>query len=480
MSRRLKLAAWASARNLLSAMREQPAFRPAADRVIDWVRQDRASAAVTSCGEPGQERALQDLLAGNEPAEAVARRVVMVCGSLQPGGAERQLVNAARGLASHGVRDITVLCAHLAPHQPEAYDFFYPALRAIGAVVRQIRRPLPLHARLPAKLLRAAPMLPSAFVCDTADLWRELIELRPAVVHAWLDWSNIRAGTAAVLAGIPRIVLSGRNLNPTRFFFHEPVMRAAYRPLLACPGVMLLNNSIAGAEDYADWLEVPRERVDVVYNGTALPKYDPPSALAERRRIGVPDDALLIGSMFRFSPEKRPLLWLDAAAAILARRDDTLFAVYGMGPMLAEIRDRAVALGLQRRLILPGLSADPLAALGAMDLFLLTSKAEGTPNTMIEAQWAGKPVVACAAGGVEETFLPGENGILVPGPDPEAIADAVLEWAVDRDRLERAREIGPAFVASRFSLDRMVEALITHYGFYGPCHPCLRAAAPEG
>ena len=48
------------------------------------------------------------------------------------------------------------------------------------------------------------------------------MELKPAVVHAWLDWSNVRAGIAAVLAGVPRIILSGRNLNPSNFFFDAP------------------------------------------------------------------------------------------------------------------------------------------------------------------------------------------------------------------------------------------------------------------
>jgi glycosyltransferase involved in cell wall biosynthesis len=389
----------------------------------------------------------------------------MVCGSLQPGGAERQLTNAVHGLARRGIRDITVLCAHLAPQQLEAYDFFSTELASCGVVARQIRRRSPLYASLPAGLLEAAPVLPNALVCDVADLWRELISLRPAVVHAWLDWSNIRAGIAAVLAGTPRLVLSGRNLNPSHFFFHEPVMQPAYRALLSRPGVVLLNNSLAGARDYAHWLSVQPEEISIVYNGVVLPPPDRDAALAERQRIGVPDGALLIGSMFRFSPEKRPLLWVDAAAAIAARCADVYFALYGAGPMRAEISRRVAELGLGRRVMFPGLSADAVAALGAMDVFLLTSEAEGTPNAAIEAQWAGNPVVACPAGGMAEAFLPGETGILVPCVDPEAIADAVLRLAANRAWRQRIRSIGPDFVASRFGLDRMIDELIEHYGF---------------
>jgi glycosyltransferase involved in cell wall biosynthesis len=465
MSQRLKVAAWAGARNLASAMRERRLLRPVAERIIDRVRGNGRSGSVSLADERSQETTLNSLFRAAEPIAPVPGRLVMVCGSLQPGGAERQLANAVRGLVRRGIRDITVLCAHLAPGQPEAYDFFAPELAAAGVVARQIGRPSPLYARQPAGLLAAAARLPTALVCDAADLWRELVTLRPAVVHAWLDWSNIRAGIAAVLAGVPRIVLSGRNLNPSRFFFHEPVMRAAYRALISQPGVVLVNNSLAGARDYADWLGVESERIGVVYNGADLPTPDHDAAVAERRRVGVPDEALLVGSMFRFSPEKRPLLWLDTAAAILARRTDVIFALYGAGPMRAEIGGRIAALGLEQRVILPGLTGNPLAALGAMDVFLLTSEAEGTPNTVIEAQWAGRPIVACTAGGVAEAFLPGETGILVPRGDPEAIADAVLRLAADPAWRERIRSTGPDFVASRFGLDRMVEELIAQYGF---------------
>ena len=465
ITERLKLAAWAGVRNLGVAMRETPLLRPAARRIIQRVRGSGAPAAATPQEERVQEMALNLLLGAAEPAVPVPGRLVLVCGSLQPGGAERQLVNTVRGLMRRGFRDVTVLCAHLSPRQPEAYDFFAPQLAAAGAATRQIGRRSPLYAPLPPGLPDAASALPAALLCDVADLWRELIALRPEVVHAWLDWSNIRAGIAAVLAGVPRIILSGRNLNPSRFFFYEPVMQPAYRALLARPGIAMINNSRAGAQDYAQWLEVQQDRIGVVYNGLDLPPPDRGAALAERRRLGVPEAALLVGSMFRFSPEKRPFLWLDAAAAVAARRPDAMFALYGAGPMRAEIARQADALGLGPRVVLPGLSTDPLAALGAMDVFLLTSEGEGTPNTAIEAQWAGRPVVACAAGGMAEAFVPEATGILVPCPNSVAIADAVLQLAADQDWRARMGGAGPAFVASRFALDRMVAEVLAQYGF---------------
>src|SRR5467141_3788040 len=105
MLQRLNLTAWVGSRNFLLAMREHRRFRSAAERVIGWVRPDGMSATVSADDERRLEWAFQGLLQVAKPAEPVPGRIVMVCGSLQPGGAERQLANAVRGLARRGVRD---------------------------------------------------------------------------------------------------------------------------------------------------------------------------------------------------------------------------------------------------------------------------------------------------------------------------------------------------------------------------------------
>src|SRR5262245_1814990 len=106
-------------------MRERRPLRPLAERVMARRRPGGTSAAAFSPTNEGrQERALRALLDASGSGETVPGRLVMVSGSLQPGGAERQLANAVRGLARRGLGDISVLCAHLTPSQPEQYDFF--------------------------------------------------------------------------------------------------------------------------------------------------------------------------------------------------------------------------------------------------------------------------------------------------------------------------------------------------------------------
>jgi glycosyltransferase involved in cell wall biosynthesis len=463
---RLRLSAWAAARAALTALRERRLTRPLAEALIARARAAPASGETPVAREEAErEAAARQWLREAQPLQPVPGRIAMVCGSLSPGGSERQLAMTVRGLAERGIGDITVLCGHLKAGQPEAYDFYRDDITAAGAAIRAFGgRPL-LLGRLPPGLL-AAEALPASLVCDVVDLWRVFRDLRPAVVHAWLDWANIRAGIAAVLAGVPRILLSGRNVNPSSFFFHEAAMRPVYRALLARPEVFFINNSLAGARDYAAWLDLPAERIGILRNGFNLPPADPPSAAAERRRLGLPEGTLVVGSMFRFQPEKRITLWLEAAAALRARHPAAMFMLFGAGPLLPEVRRRAAALGLEPQLLLPGLTRDPLAAIGAMDAFLLTSEAEGTPNVLLEAQWAGTPVVATEAGGVAEALQPGVTGILVARPDPAVIAEAVLTVAGPEWR-ERVRTAGPAFVTGRFGLARMIDETLAAYGFEG-------------
>src|SRR5262249_48967274 len=181
----------------------------------------------------------------------------------------------------------------------------------------------------------------------------EFVDLKPAVVHAWLDRSSVRAGLAAVLAGVPNIILSGRNLNPSHFFFFAPYLLPAYQTLAQQPRVTFINNSEAGALDYAQWMGLPRERLRVVRNGVDFDELVRPSQEAVttlRTSGGAPAGAPLVGGLFRFSPEKRPELWIETAGRIGAARADCRFALFGMGPLRDDMAALAEKRGLGDRL----------------------------------------------------------------------------------------------------------------------------------
>jgi glycosyltransferase involved in cell wall biosynthesis len=421
-----------------------------------------------------RDRALfHDLLADRPAPDGIVGRIALVCGSLAPGGAERQVVNTLQGLTRAGVGDLHLLCARLDSGRDARNDFFLARAATTGAAIRPIRphlyRTFPRGSLPPAFAAHFAAMHP-LLASTAANLYWELKELRPNVVHAWLDWMNLPAGIAAALAGVPRIVLSGRNMEPRRFKGHAPFMAAAYRALCAVPGVSLVNNSRAGAEDYAAWLGLDADEIPVIYNG--VESADTTLAAGERERwrqtLNLPPQAGVVGGMFRFSPEKRPLLWLQVAAAVAARKPDTCFVLFGEGELLAEIKRLARQLGLASRLRLPGVTASPFAALSAMDTVLITSSWEGTPNVALEAQSCGVPVVATGGGGSAEAIAHGETGWIVDSSEAPAIAERVAATLDDTAVRHRVRRAGPRFIAERFGLERMIDETLRAYGHRAP------------
>src|SRR5262245_66012869 len=121
------------------------------------------------------------------------------------------------------------------------------------------------------------------------------------------------------------------------------------------PEVSIVNNSEAGAVDYCRWLGLPRERYRVLRNGVDLSGLG--RAAAEdagkcRREMGIPEDARVVGSVFRFWEEKRPLLWVEVAAKVAEAMPRVHFLLIGDGPLREQMETLATSLGLQGRIYL--------------------------------------------------------------------------------------------------------------------------------
>jgi glycosyltransferase involved in cell wall biosynthesis len=322
--------------------------------------------------------------------------------------------------------------------------------------------------RLPVRLAEVAAALPDGLVADIANLYWEFSELRPEIVHAWLDWSNVRAGLAAALAGVPKVLVSGRNLNPSHFALYASYMDPAYRALAKCPNVVILNNSNAGAHDYADWIGIARDRIRVIRNGIDFGtrgRLSPAETAGLRRSHGIPEQAFVVGGVFRFAEEKRPLLWIDAAKLIADRIPGVDFVLFGTGYMRDEMEACIRAYGLVDRFSLPGVTDDVLSVMSMMDVFMLTSSGEGIPNVVLEAQWVGTPVVATNAGGTAEAVDPDVTGWILDDVSAQALAHRVHVLFTDRDLQQSVRKRGPALVRARFGVKRMIDETWTAYGY---------------
>jgi glycosyltransferase involved in cell wall biosynthesis len=388
--------------------------------------------------------------------------ILLMIGSLGPGGAERQFVATLKGLRERGESNVASAYVHLStPTQ----RFFLPDLEDAGIPKIVIgSEPETLIVPEVQSIIEKLPLELHGIKGYAATMSAR----RPTIVHLWLDEVNVKGGIAAVLTGVPRIILSQRSLPPTNFAFHQPYMREGYRWLAAAPGVVMINNSEAGARAYEKWLRLPRGTISVVRNGYSFNERELMTIRAargrHRERIGIPADAPVVGTVIRLTEEKRPFLWLDIAARVRRAMPEARFLIVGDGPLRAVLEDRVNRLDLAGAVNFTGQVNDVLAAMVDMDVLLLTSRAEGLPNVLVEAQFVGVPVVATPVGGAPEVVNHSKSGWLLENDEPESCARRVVQILQDVAWRDRASRHGPAFAFARFGMQRAIDEILAVYG----------------
>ena len=127
------------------------------------------------------------------------------------------------------------------------------------------------------------------------------------------------------------------------------------------------------------------------------------------------------------------------------------------------MRALAGALGIAERVHFLGYQQDPARALARAQIFVLSSRSEGFPRSVLEAMRAGLPVVATEVGGVPEAVAHGVNGLLVPRCDPGALAAAIGELIHDGERRRRLGAEGRRVYDSRFRFERLADETAALY-----------------
>jgi len=271
------------------------------------------------------------------------------------------------------------------------------------------------------------------------------------------------AALGSLMAGIPRVLLSCRSLNPGYFAPPPEWMRELYRALAGSSRVLLSTNSRAGALDYADWLGLEPSTFRVLRNGLDPAALELSSLEARerlRRGLGVPVGTPTLAAVFRLGAEKRPLFFLDVVSRVREHVKDLVVLHAGRGPMQEEfhraIRDR----GLESCVRLLGSRNDIPDILSLADLVLLTSRHEGLPNVLIESQFLGVPVVSSDSGGAREAFRDGETGFLCNRNSVEQHAAACLRLLGDPRLRASMSRAATALAREQFQLEPTVEGLL--------------------
>jgi glycosyltransferase involved in cell wall biosynthesis len=172
----------------------------------------------------------------------------------------------------------------------------------------------------------------------------------------------------------------------------------------------------------------------------------------------------VVGYVGRIMPEKDLATWLRAAAVLSTVHPSARFVLVGDGRdggTQRELEELARSLGIGDRVIFTGYRRELLPVYASFDIFLLTSRREGLPNSLLEAMAMGLPVVTSDVAGAKELVLHGQTGFVLPQGDVEGIAHALITLATDDRQRKRMGQAGRERVECDFSftarLQRMEE-----------------------
>ena len=429
--------------------------------------------ALTRPRNLGRARVL-DIMAERLSAETIGferdNAILHILPSLGPGGAQKQFISLMTELRSRGWnKPVFALPITL---KSDVEKFYV-----------QRCAELDIHIIEPRSALSGTP--PSAIFHDPAAAarWIDYLDkavrdrlllamsaihqCRPYTVQTWTNHCNIAGGLAALVSKVDNIILGARSIPPTAEHYRYD-LQLYHNFLTTSPRVTLVTNSINAKKSFIDYLDKTANDIQCIYNGVSFEATNEltkeKARLWKSRPLGIPENALIVGGMFRLNHEKMPLFWLEVADAAVAARPDIYFVIIGEGKMRPEMEAFIKRRGLEDRVFLVGLSKDTLAWHAVFDLTLLLSKFEGTPNVLLEAQYMGVPVVARDVGGCSECFIAGSTGFLIPVDyDAGQVASVVVE---SLDKFHPSSAISSQarrFVVEKFDLMAAADSYLKLY-----------------
>jgi glycosyltransferase involved in cell wall biosynthesis len=356
-------------------------------------------------------------------------RVVVLITLAEVGGAQTYVASLLPALAEEF--DVTVASSGGGPVRDAAEALGLPF---VG--LRHLRRPIQ-----PVRDLLAL-----------VELARLLRRERADVLHASSSKAGVLGRLAALLARVPIRIFtvhgwafaaaSGR--SSTFYRWADRLMR----PLTTATICVSENERAAGiAARTCD-----AERTVVIHN--AVDVTGAPVARHEHPRPTL----VAVG---RLKAPKDPVTLLRALAKLGGREYEAL--IVGEGPDRTALEHLAAQLGLRDRVRFAGERHDVPKLLSGADLFVLSSRSEGLPVSVLEAMAAGLPVVASTVGGIPELVEDGETGVLVRPADPDALAAALGDLLDDADRRRRLGKAGRRRAERLFDLEAFRRAHLELY-----------------
>ena len=298
------------------------------------------------------------------------------------------------------------------------------------------------------------------------DFYKLISRLKPTILHTY-NLAAIEYHFAAAIAGVPVLIHAehGRDAaDPNGNNRKHNLLRRLLAPLLS----MIV--PVSG--DLQRWfhqdLHIPAHKLRLVPNGVDTDAFfpltvfdNPPSPFQ------FPPEGLVFGTVGRLQAVKdhRGLItaFSELRSLLPLLSDRMRLVIVGDGPCKQALQDQIHALGLDELVVLTGARSDVALLMRHFSLFVMSSIAEGTPVTILEAMSSGLAVVATQVGGIPEVVQTNWSGLLVPANDPSSLAQAMAVYCRNPALAKQHGANGRAHVETNFSIRTTVAQYLSLY-----------------
>jgi len=352
--------------------------------------------------------------------------ILYIIWSLSQGGAERVVINLAKGLDRTRFNPMVCCLNEKGEFANELEDIGIPVI------------PLHKKGKLDIVVINRLIAVIKQYQID--------------IVHTHLFGSNLWGRIAAILARVPVIIATEHNVDVQKTRFHLTIDRWLSR---RTDKIIAVSNKV---KEFYVGKGISADKIEVIYNGIEITKS--PSHQVTRSpvkdELEIRDGEVVLAVVGRLVPQKGHRYLFEALGLLNGKYRFKLLVV-GEGPMKDSLWSIVNSLLLKDKVIFTGMRKDVRNILGITDILILPSLREGLPIVALEAMASGVPVVATKVGGTPEVVEDGITGLLVESENPFALAEATNRLFNNRGLARKLGENGYKRVKEMFSLEKMVE-----------------------
>jgi glycosyltransferase involved in cell wall biosynthesis len=261
------------------------------------------------------------------------------------------------------------------------------------------------------------------------NVMRVIREERPDVVHLWMDGVPGAYGRLSTLLLRFRPTIVGIRSHPER----DPSWYSRLTRLWLNRYITLfVSNAVSSQEYMVQHDQVPAPRSRFIPNGIELFRFSPREDASARALL--PEDwrdKVIVGSVGALAHRKAPDVLVRVARAVIDQNPDVRFVHAGDGPLRESIHQMVRELGVDSHILFLGSRSDVPDVLRSLDILLMTSSNEGTPNAVMEAMATALPCVVTDTGDCKTVVQHGETGFVAPVGDVNCLAEYTVKLAND-------------------------------------------------